>query len=140
MVFPGATLCRVMASFHIFMFFISFSIYCIFSFFLLSKNVGGPWPLSYPVNTARQFMFVTCKIMAVMTGTSSHHYNLNIFQVQHRHRKKPSFYVWSKILIGSSFNHIHNERFWVAMTGCYSHCYKLNVYQLKCCETTGNYS
>ena len=38
MVFPGTTICRVMASFHNFMFFIYFSIYCVsISFFCLAK-------------------------------------------------------------------------------------------------------
>ena len=49
MVFPGTTICRVMASFHNFMFFIYCSIYCIFIlFFLLSKKVVGPWPPAHP--------------------------------------------------------------------------------------------
>ena len=52
MVFRGTTECRVMASFHNFMFFIYCSIYCIFIYlfiyFFAWQKSGGPWAAWLP--------------------------------------------------------------------------------------------
>ena len=64
MVFPGTTICRVMASFHNFMFFIYFLIDC--NFFCLAKKGGIPLINVVPCPLINVVPVVQCWSMALL--------------------------------------------------------------------------
>ena len=87
MVFPGTIMCRVMSSFHSFMFFIHFSIYCFLFFFFLAKKWEGPWPPCPPPPSLTQLLiyqnlFLLLWIMPYYQSGATHTSFLKILRIK----------------------------------------------------------